>query len=177
MVKAITGIRRCGKSYLLNQIFAPWLLTHGFDESHIIRFSFDLEEDIIRLDSYLPEIPTVRKEKGRGLINDRKFLAYVKDQIKDDRPYCFLLDEVQNLEEFVRVLNSLASHENFDVYATGSNSHLLSSEVDTEFGGRASRIHLLPLAFAEYLEESPLSPGEALNEYLRYGGIPLVELG
>ncbi len=177
LVKVITGIRRCGKSYLLNQIFAPWLLTHGFDKDHIIRFSFDSEEDIIRLDSYLPEIPTVRKENGQGLINDRKFLAYVKDQIKDDRPYCFLLDEVQNLEEFVRVLNSLASHENFDVYVTGSNSHLLSSEVDTEFGGRASRIHLLPLTFAEYLEESPLAPGEALNEYLRYGGIPLVVLG
>ena len=177
LVKVITGIRRCGKSYLLNQIFAPWLLTHGFDESHIIRFSFDLEEDIIRLDPYLPEIPTTRKEKGQGLVNDRKFLAYVKDRIKDDKPYCFLLDEIQNLEEFVRVLNSLASHENFDVYVTGSNSHLLSSEVDTEFGGRACRIHLLPLTFAEYSEESPLAPNDALNEYLRYGGIPLVELG
>ena len=177
LVKVITGIRRCGKSYLLNQIFAPWLLTHGFDESHIIRFSFDLEEDVIRLDPYLPEIPTTRKEKGQGLVNDRKFLAYVKDRIKDDKPYCFLLDEIQNLEEFVRVLNSLASHENFDVYVTGSNSHLLSSEVDTEFGGRACRIHLLPLTFAEYSEESPLAPNDALNEYLRYGGIPLVELG
>ena len=68
LVKVITGIRRCGKSYLLNQIFAPWLLTHGFDKDHIIRFSFDSEEDIIRLDSYLPEIPTVRKENGQGQI-------------------------------------------------------------------------------------------------------------
>lgn len=177
LVKVITGIRRCGKSFLLNRIFAPWLLNNGFDESHIIRFSFDSEEDIVRLDSYLPDLPTVRREKGQGLINDRKFLAYVNDRIKDGKPYCFLLDEIQNLEEFVRVLNSLSSHENFDVYVTGSNSHLLSSEVDTEFGGRASSIHLLPLSFAEYLEESWLTPNEALDEYLRYGGIPLVELG
>ena len=176
LIKVITGIRRSGKSFLLNELFRSHLLETDCDEAHIIRFAFDNEEDIQRLDSYLPDQPTVRLVGGQQIVNNRKFLLYVQDHIVDDGDYFFLLDEIQNLENFVRVLNGFLSHANYDVYVTGSNSHMLSSDIDTEFGGRSSRIHLLPLTFVEYLSDSRLDKYASLNEYLQFGGLPLVQI-
>lgn len=176
LIKVITGIRRSGKSFLLNEIFYRRLTEEdGVDPSHIIRFAFDNSEDISLLDAYLPDQPTIIVKKGQEIVNDRKFLLYVKDQIHDEGDYYFLLDEIQNLNGFVRVLNGFLRHANYDVYVSGSNSHLLSSDIDTEFGGRSSRVHLLPLAFNEYRSDSKLDPYASLNEYLQYGGIPLVQ--
>ena len=88
---------------------------------------------------------------------------FIQNITKNDGEYCLLLDEIQLLSEFVRVLNAFIKHNNFDIYVTGSNSRFLSSQVDTEFGGRASRIHLLPLTFNEYLSGSKLDKQDALN--------------
>ena len=176
LVKLITGMRRCGKSFLLNDIFYKWLLDNGIDSKHIIKFAFDSEEDIIKLDKYLPDEPTVLNVGNQKLINGRKFILYIQDLTKESGDYYFLLDEIQLLNDFVRVLNGLIRHSNYDVYVTGSNSRFLSSEVDTEFGGRATRIHLLPLSFKEYLSGINIEKRDALDTYIRYGGIPLVGL-
>ena len=177
LVKVITGIRRCGKSFLLNDIFYNYLIKeNNINPKHIIRFAFDNEKDIMRLDSYLPDKPTTKKVRGQLLIDSRKFLSYIDDNTKEDGFYYLLLDEIQNLENFVRVLNSFLYKDNLDVYVTGSNSRFLSSEVDTEFGGRGYRIHLLPLSFNEYLQGVDIDKRDALDEYVRYGGIPLIQL-
>ena len=177
LIKVITGIRRCGKSYLLNVIFRGHLTEEcNVPADHIVQFAFDNAEDISSLDAYLPEEPTTFERKGQRLVNERKFLLYVKDRIIDGDPHYLLLDEIQNLNDFVRVLNGFLRHDNYDVYVTGSNSRFLSSEVDTEFGGRGDRIHLLPLTFSEFLGGTDLDGNAALNAYERYGGIPLVQL-
>ncbi len=176
LIKVITGIRRSGKSYLLNEIFRRYLKEEEkIDDEHIIYFAFDVEEDIAELDAYLPDLSTTRKSGGQDLVNDRKFLLYVKSRIKDDGRYYLLLDEIGNLDNFVRVLNGFLRYPNIDVYVTGSNSYLLSSEIDTEFSGRASRVHLLPLTFKEYCSGLNCDKETAYREYVRYGGIPLVE--
>lgn len=176
LVKVITGIRRSGKSYLLNNIFNDYLLKNGFDENHIIKFAFDSEEDIMKLDEFLTNESTIIKTDNQRLINERKFVMFIQKMTKNAGDYCLLLDEIQLLNEFVRVLNSFIKHNNFDVYVTGSNSKFLSSQVDTEFGGRASRIHLLPLTFSEFLSDTNLDKKDAFDEYVRFGGIPLVQL-
>ena len=176
-VKVITGIRRAGKSYLINEIFFDWLVENGVDVTHIIKFSFDSEIDIRKLDSYLPTEPTiVRVVEGQNIINNRKFMLFIDDKTKDEGNYILLLDEIQNLDDFVRVLNGYLYLNRFDIYVTGSNSRFLSSQVDTEFSGRGDRIHVLPLSFLEYLTGIDLYKRDALDEYIRYGGIPLVEL-
>ena len=176
LVKVITGIRRSGKSFLLNTIFYHYLLdVENISEDHIIKFAFDNDEHIALLDNYLTDQPTTIEKNGQKLVNNRKFLSYIKDITSNDGQYYLLLDEIQNLDEFVRVLNAFLSHDNFDVYVTGSNSRFLSSEVDTEFGGRGDRIHLLPLTFGEYLTGVDTYKRDALDEYIRYGGIPLVQ--
>ncbi|MCQ2753209.1 MAG: ATP-binding protein [Bacilli bacterium] len=177
LIKVVTGVRRSGKSYLLNTIFRKYLLAHGIKEKQIIMFAFDSVEDIMLLDQYIPEEPTrisvIRDEK----VNEKKFINFIKDRTKQSNiKYYLLLDEIQNLNRFVQVLNSLKNHDNYDIYVTGSNSRFLSSDIDTEFRGRAIRIHLLPLTFNEYFANSNSSPSTALNEYIRYGGIPLVQL-
>lgn len=177
LIKVITGIRRCGKSYLLNTIFYNHLISkEQISKDHIIKFAFDDAEDILQLDGYCPEEPTIIEKNKEKLVNSKKFILFVKDLITDNNKYYFLLDEIQNLENFVRVLNSFLKHDNYDIYVTGSNSRFLSSEVDTEFGGRGDRIHLLPLTFSEYLTGINLDRANALNQYIRYGGIPLVQL-
>ena len=177
LVKVITGIRRSGKSYLLNEIFYNHLLKdEQVDKSNIMRFAFDNEEDILLLDKYLPDQPTTTKVNNQKIINNNKFLLLVKDFVTDNRKYYFLLDEIQNLDDFVRVLNGFLRHDNYDVYVTGSNSNMLSSNIDTEFGGRTSRIHLLPLTFSEFCSGTNLDQNTALKVYERYGGIPLVQL-
>ncbi len=177
LIKVITGIRRCGKSYLLNNIFVDYLIKEEkVKEDHIIRFAFDNDEDIASLDKYLPDQPTTTTKNHSRLVNDRKFLCYIRDMVSDNEQYYILLDEIQNLDEFVRVLNGLLRHENYDIYVTGSNSKFLSSEVDSEFGGRGDRIHLLPLTFSEFCGGTDYTPEQALKIYERYGGIPLVQL-
>ena len=177
LVKVITGIRRCGKSYLLNEIFYNYLIEkENVPNDHIIKFAFDNDEDIALLDKYLSDQPTVIEKNNQKIVNNRKFLLYLKDLALDNEQYYLLLDEIQNLDDFVRVLNGLLRHENYDVYVTGSNSKFLSSEVDTEFGGRGDRIHLLPLTFTEFLTGTNLDEYTGLKVYERYGGIPLVQL-
>lgn len=177
LVKVITGIRRSGKSYLLNEIFYNFLIEEkGVSDNHIIKFAFDNEENIALLDKYLQEQPTVMEKRNQKIVNSRKFLLYIKDLIIDKERYYLLLDEIQNLDDFVRVLNGFLNHDNYDVYVTGSNSKLLSSEVDTEFGGRGDRIHLLPLTFSEFLSGTDYDENTGLKVYERYGGIPLVQL-
>lgn len=177
LVKVITGIRRSGKSFLLNTIFYDYLTKEEkVPENHIIRFAFDNDEDIALLDKYLTDQPTVIEKNNQKLVNNRKFLLYIRDLALENGQYYLLLDEIQNLDEFVRVLNGLLRHENHDVYVTGSNSRLLSSEVDTEFGGRGDRIHLLPLTFSEFLSGTDYDDNLGLKIYERYGGIPLVQL-
>lgn len=176
-VKVITGIRRSGKSYLLNTIFYDYLVKEeNVPDDHIIRFAFDNDEDIFLLDKYLMDQPTIIEKNNQKLVNSRKFLCYIKDLVRDNDPYYFLLDEIQNLDEFVRTLNAFLRHENYDVYVTGSNSRFLSSEVDTEFGGRGDRIHLLPLTFSEFLNGTDYDANTGLKMYERYGGIPLIQL-
>lgn len=177
LVKVITGIRRSGKSYLLNTIFYNYLVKEeNVPDDHIIRFAFDNDEDIFLLDKYLMDQPTIIEKNNQKLVNSRKFLCYIKDLVRDNDPYYFLLDEIQNLDEFVRTLNAFLRHENYDVYVTGSNSRFLSSEVDTEFGGRGDRIHLLPLTFSEFLSGTDYDANTGLKMYERYGGIPLIQL-
>ena len=177
LVKVITGIRRSGKSYLLNTIFYNYLVKEeNVPDDHIIRFAFDNDEDIFLLDKYLMDQPTIIEKNNQKLVNSRKFLCYIKDLVRNNDPYYFLLDEIQNLDEFVRTLNAFLRHENYDVYVTGSNSRFLSSEVDTEFGGRGDRIHLLPLTFSEFLNGTDYDANTGLKMYERYGGIPLIQL-
>ena len=177
LVKVITGIRRSGKSYLLNTIFYNYLVKEeNVPDDHIIRFAFDNDEDIFLLVKYLMDQPTIIEKNNQKLVNSRKFLCYIKDLVRDNDPYYFLLDEIQNLDEFVRTLNAFLRHENYDVYVTGSNSRFLSSEVDTEFGGRGDRIHLLPLTFSEFLNGTDYDANTGLKMYERYGGIPLIQL-
>lgn len=176
-IKVITGVRRSGKSYLLNTIFKNYLLEHGVKEKHIILFAFDSVEDTMLLDRYLPNEPTRIKIKRDEKINEKKFINYIKDKTKKmNTKYYLILDEIQNLNHFVQVLNSLKNHDNYDIYVTGSNSRFLSSDIDTEFRGRAIRIHLLPLTFNEYMSGVKSDLRAALDEYIRYGGIPLVQL-
>lgn len=157
MVKVITGIRRCGKSFLLRTLFKKYLLENGVDESHIIEIAFDLFDNIDYRD---PKV----------------FYPWALEQIKDEGQHYFLLDEVQMLGEFVSVLNGLADKKNCDVYVTGSNANFLSKDIATEFGGRSDEIHMYPLSFSEFMSSYNGSPFEGWNEYITYGGIPLVVL-
>ena len=169
LVKVITGIRRSGKSYLLNTIFDEYLKKDCLvNERNIIKFAFDSDEDIAKLDKYLPDQPTTYKVGNQKLVNDRKFLLYVQEMTNDKDYFYFLLDEIQILDEFVRVLNGFLRHNNFDVYVTGSNSRFLSSQVDTEFAGRGDRIHLLALSFSEYLTGVDLYKRDALDLFIPY---------
>ena len=175
LVKVITGVRRSGKSFLLNNIFLDYLKKDNVDNEHIIQFAFDSEEDVLLLEKYYENEPTVVTINKEERINSKKFLSYVKDRVVDDGTYYFLLDEIQKLDRFVPVLNGLLRHNNYDIYVTGSNAKLLSKDIDTEFSNRGSRIHLLPLAFSEYLTGVDKSKEEALQDYFVYGGIPLVQ--
>lgn len=157
LIKIVTGIRRCGKSFLLRTLFKKHLLESGVDESHIIEMAFDLFDNIDYRDP-------------------RKFYPWAKEQIKDDEQYYFLLDEVQLLEEFVSVLNGLADKKNCDVYVTGSNAKFLSKDIATEFGGRGDEVHMYPLSFSEFMSIYDKNRYDGWNEYITYGGIPLVVL-
>lgn len=154
-IKVVTGIRRCGKSYLLNVLFYNYLLENGVAEDHIIRV--DLED---RLNKKLRDPDTM--------------LHYVYDRIKDNELYYIIIDEVQLMNEFVDVLNSFRHISNADTYVTGSNSHFLSSDIPTEFRGRGETIHVNPLSFAEFYSAKGGDKLDAWREYFTYGGLPLV---
>ena len=169
LIKVITGIRRCGKSYLLNRLFRQHLLDVGVDANHIIRFAFDSADDLQLIGESLIQ---VTKEK-RG-VDPEKFMAYVRSQLTDDNMYYLLLDEIQLLDCFEAVLNSYLYKDNVDVFVTGSNARFLSKDVITEFRGRGDEVHMYPLSFAEFMSVYQGNRQDGWNDYLLYGGIPLV---
>ena len=154
-IKVITGPRRCGKSYLLTTLFHNHLLSEGVDENHIIEVEF---EDRTNIELRNPDV----------------LLAYVKSRIVDRQLYYVILDEVQKVDEFVDVLNSLLHIKNADVYVTGSNSHFLSTDIATEFRGRDHQIRIYPLTFSEYYSAVGGDKSDAWKDYFTFGGLPLV---
>lgn len=155
MIKVITGIRRCGKSYLLFNLFKQHLLDQNIDGDHIIEINFDAIEN-----EYLQD--------------PLKAYAYIKDKITDSHMYYILLDEVQLLRKFESVLNSFLKLSNVDMYVTGSNAKFLSNDVITEFRGRGDQVHVYPLSFREFISVYSGNEGEGLSDYMYYGGLPLI---
>ncbi len=173
LVKVITGLRRAGKSYLLNVLFKNHLKNEGIKDEQIISFAFDNMEDVMKLDKYLPNEDTLLYDsRGNYLVNSRKFILYVQDLTREKKKYYLLLDEIQLLDKFVMSLNAFLSHDNFSTYVTGSNSKMLSRDIITEFRGRGDQIHVYPLSFKEFYEASGKSFDEAYLEYQYYGGMP-----
>lgn len=157
LVKIITGIRRCGKSYLLNQIFYRYLIKIGINKDHIIMISLDDLENEYLLDPY-------------------KLNEYVKNKIIDNDKYYVFIDEIQEVSNFVKVLNGWLKIPNLDIYVTGSNSKFLSSDIITEFRGRGDQIHVFPLSFYEFFKATKLDFNEAFKLFAVYGGMPFVVL-
>ena len=155
LIKVITGIRRCGKSYLLFNLFKEHLLNNGTDCSHIIEMAFDSYEN--------------KKYRDSGT-----FYQYMKEKISDSGLYFILLDEIQLLEDFEAILNSLSRLPNIDIYVTGSNAKFLSKDIITEFRGRGDEVHMYPLSFSEFMSVYDGDKRDGWNEYMIYGGIPLV---
>jgi len=155
LVKIITGIRRCGKSYLLNTLFYNYLKQKGVKDDHIIKISLDDDEN-------------------RDLLLPQALSRHIKKLIADDDLYYILLDEIQLADNFVGVLNGLLKLPNTDIYVTGSNSKFLSTDIVTEFRGRGDEVRILPLSFAEFMSVYDGSPTQGWKEYYTYGGLPLV---
>lgn len=153
MIKVITGIRRCGKSYLLFEIFREYLVSIGIDDAHIIEVELD-------------------NRVNAALRDPDAMLAYVRSKITDSGQYFILLDEVQYMRDFEDVLNSFLHIRNAEVYVTGSNSHFLSSDVITEFRGRGFEIQLHPLCFKEFVSAFEGNEDDAWDQYFNYGGMP-----
>lgn len=157
LIKIITGIRRCGKSYLLGTIFKNALIDEGVSENHILHMSLDSFEN----EKYL---------------NPKEFYAWATEKITDNKTYYFLLDEIQLMDRFESVLNGLNEKPNVEVYVTGSNAKFLSKDIATEFAGRGDEIHMYPLSFSEFKSVYNRDNQHALQEYMLWGGIPLVVL-
>ena len=155
MIKVVTGVRRCGKSYLLLNLFCQHLKEEGVSEDHIIKV--DLED-----------------RRNKALRNPDALLSYIDSHMTDKQIYYILLDEVQHVDEFEDVLNSYLKVENADVYVTGSNSKFLSKDVITEFRGRGDEIKIAPLSFREFMSVFQGNREKALEEYMLYGGLPKV---
>lgn len=155
LIKIVTGIRRCGKSYLLFKIFRNHLLEQGVTPNHIISLALD---DIL----------------NEEYCDPKKLVLYIKENIKDSQIHYVLLDEVQMVDNFVGALNSLLHIDNVDVYVTGSNSKFLSSDIATEFRGRGDEIRIYPLSFSEFLSEYNGDKNDAWRDYITYGGLPLI---
>ncbi len=155
LIKVVTGLRRCGKSYLLFSLFKEHLLSEGIDEAHIIEIAFDAFEN-------------------KRLCDPDVLYPHLQERIMGDGMYYVLLDEVQLLGEFEAVLNSLIRMKNVDVYVTGSNARFLSKDVITEFRGRGDEIRMYPLNFAEFMSVYNGTKQDGWNEYMFYGGLPLV---
>ena len=157
LIKIITGIRRCGKSYLLGTIFKNALIDEGVSENHILHMSLDSFEN----EKYL---------------NPKEFYTWATEKITDNKTYYFLLDEIQLMDRFESVLNGLNEKPNVEVYVTGSNAKFLSKDIATEFAGRGDEIHMYPLSFSEFKSVYNGDNQHALQEYMLWGGIPLVVL-
>ena len=155
LIKIVTGVRGCGKSYLLFNLFHNHLLEEGVDEEHIIEVALD-------------------DRSNKELRNPDNMLKFVKEKIVDKQTYYIILDEVQLLDEFEDVLNSFLHIRNADIYVTGSNSKFLSSDLITEFRGRGDEIRIYTLSFREFVSVYDGSLDEAWNEYFNYGGLPLI---
>ena len=155
LIKVITGIRRCGKSYLLFHLFREYLRNEQVPDDHIIEMSFDAYENKKYRD---PEV----------------FFPYLTEKISDQDPYYILLDEVQLLGDFESILNSLVRRNNVDVYVTGSNAKFLSKDIITEFRGRGDEVHMYPLTFSEFMSVYEGDKTEGWRDYVLYGGLPLV---
>ncbi len=151
-IKIITGIRRCGKSYLLKKIFYKYLLKNN-DKDHILYIPLDIKEN-------------------EPLLNGNKFIEHIRTLIKDDKKYYLLLDEIQKMDDFVPVLNTFLYEDNIEVYVTGSNAKLLSKDVVTEFRGRGDEVHVYPLSFSEYMTGFDGNQYEGYEQYSIYGGLP-----
>ena len=151
-IKIITGIRRCGKSYLLKNIFYKYLLKNN-DKDHIIYIPLDIKPN-------------------ESLLDGNKFIEYVKSLIKDNKKYYLLVDEIQKMDDFVPVLNTFLYEDNIEVYVTGSNAKLLSKDIVTEFRGRGDEIHVYPLSFSEYMSAFKGDQYEGYEQYSIYGGLP-----
>lgn len=154
LIKVVTGIRRCGKSYLLFHLFHNHLLEEGVPEDHVIEVALD-------------------DRRNKALRDPDAMLRYIEQRTQGKGDYYIILDEVQYMDEFEDVLNSLLHIPNADVYVTGSNSKFLSSDAITEFRGRGDEIHVYPLSFREYASVYPGTPDEAWDDYVVYGGLPL----
>ena len=155
MIKVVTGMRRSGKSYLLTKIFHSHLLGEGVKKDHILEVALD--------------------DRRRAKLRDPDaMLEWIEANIKDDQLHYLILDEVQFLGDFAEVLNSCLHIDNLDVYVTGSNSRFLSTDVITEFRGRGDEVHIYPLSFEEFLPASGLPFRKALDDYLRFGGLPYI---
>jgi len=157
LIKVVTGIKRCGKSYLLDPLFKNYLLSNGVKEDHIIKMDLDIRENKKYLD---PDV-----------LN-----GYIKEKLVDNEKYYIILDEIQNVEDFESVLNGLLKTKNVDVYVTGSNSKFLSSDIITEFRGRGDEIKVYPLSFREFYSVYNADKVTAWKDYITYGGLPLVLL-
>lgn len=157
MIKIITGIRRCGKSFLLSNLYTDWLKEHNVDANHII--NINLED-----------------RRNRSFRNPDALLQYIDSKIMDDSMHYVMIDEIQHVTEFEDVLNSYLGMNNVDVYVTGSNARFLSKDVVTTFRGRGFQVHVNPLSFSEYLPTTDLTKEDGLDEYMLYGGLPQVVL-
>ena len=157
LIKIITGIRRCGKSYLLNTIFKNYLIEQGIDNEHIIQLSLD--ENI-----------------NKKYLDPDELDSYIRSLIKDDNKYYLLLDEIQEVKNFESVLIGFMHINNIEIYVTGSNSKFLSSDIVTEFRGRGDEIRVYPLSFSEFYSVYDGSYERALSEYYTFGGLPLTIL-
>ncbi|MBR1550376.1 MAG: ATP-binding protein [Bacteroidales bacterium] len=160
MIKVVTGLRRCGKSYLLFELFANALMAEGVRDDHIIKINLE-------------------DRRRKNLRDPDNLLQFIDGRMVDDQMYYILLDEVQHVKDFEDVLNSYLHIHNADVYVTGSNAKFLSKDVITEFRGRGDEIHIHPLSFSEFVgieQKKVLSKEEQLAEYLTYGGLPQVAL-
>ncbi|MBQ5446965.1 MAG: ATP-binding protein [Lachnospiraceae bacterium] len=155
LIKVVTGMRRCGKSYLLFNLFKEYLLNEGVNEKHIIEIAFDSFENKKYRD---PEV----------------LFPYLMEKIADKEMYYVLLDEVQMLDDFESVLNSLGRKKNVDVYVTGSNAKFLSKDIITEFRGRGDEVHMYPLTYSEFMSVYDGDKQEGWRDYVLFGGIPLV---
>nr|WP_314999705.1 ATP-binding protein [uncultured Oribacterium sp.] len=155
LIKVVTGMRRCGKSYLLFNLFKEYLVNEGVAENHIIEIAFDSFENKRYRD---PEV----------------LFPYIMEKMSDERMYYVLLDEVQMLDDFESVLNSLVRKQNVDVYVTGSNAKFLSKDIITEFRGRGDEVHMYPLTFGEFMSVYDGDKQEGWRDYVLFGGIPLV---
>lgn len=157
LIKIVTGIRRSGKSYLLNTLFCKYLNEKGVDDDHIIKIALDSEE-------------------SEPFFKPMALTNYVKGRVTSDGMYYIILDEIQKIPNFVAILNGLLRIPNVDVYVTGSNSKFLSSDIVTEFRGRGDEIRMYPLSFSEFCSAYDGRVEKAWKEYYTYGGLPLVLL-